>query len=127
MRETTRSLGLYLMLTGSLGLGGGLLGLLGTFRVGTSISGSINGFAILMGAILLGSLAISAANFYIGWNLGRLLVEKPMIPLRFAMISMVLSICTFSIIGFLLNFYIWYQLKRLAKEADVKLEQQTLE
>ena len=123
MRETSRSLGLYFMLTGGLGMVGGGVGLFGFFGIGAHL----NGVSVLMAIMLLVYLGISTANFYIGWNLKRLLVEKPQIPVRFTVISLILSAVTMSVFGFLLNFYIWYQLKRLAREADVKLEQQTLQ
>ena len=67
------------------------------------------------------------AYLYVGAKLPTFLRDKPQLPLRFAAIAIVISCLGFNIIGILINVYIYYQLKRMAKEAAPEMESQVLE
>lgn len=121
MRETPRSLGLYYILCGIMGVMGTAVGMLGMLKM------PMNGFGLFV-TVTTGLYGlVSAADLWIGANLTRLLAERPHIPIRFAYAGIVLSLLRFNIIGVGLGIYILHQLKRLAKEADVKQEQRVLE
>ena len=47
--------------------------------------------------------------------------------MKFAAVAIGLSCLGFNIIGILINVYIYYQLKRMAKEAAPEMESQVLE
>jgi hypothetical protein len=126
MRETPRSLGLYFMLNGGLGALS-LLGSLGLFTLGTPA-------AITLGLIYTVYGLISCVNFWIGWNLKKLLVDRPHIPIRFAALAAVVGVLLGiagrtigCLLGLAINLYIIAQLKRMAKEADIQQESQILE
>jgi len=121
MRETPRSLGLYYILCGIMGLLGGGVTLLSCTQMPV---GGMMIFLVVTGGLYT---LVSAADLWIGANLTRLLAERPHIPLRFAVAGMLLSMIRFNLLGLLVGYYIYYQLKRLAKEADVKQEQRILE
>lgn len=121
MRETPRSLGLYYVLCGLLGLLYGALSVLACTQM------PLTGMSVylLISGGLLG--LIGAAELWVGSSLARLLVERPHIPLRVAVAGMLLSLLRFNVLGVLLGVYIYYQLKRLAQEADVKQDSRILE
>ncbi len=121
MRETPRSLGLYYILCGIMGVMTTAVGLLGILRM--PLSGLNLFIAVTTGLYGL----VSAADLWIGANLTRLLAERPHIPIRFAYAGIILSLLRLNLIGVGLGVYILHQLKRLAKEADVKQEQRILE
>ncbi len=118
MRETTRSLSLYFMLVGGLTV-------LGTGFVLTAALN--NGTAGFFELVLLFQGLVGAAYLYVGAKLKTLLVEKPQLPMKLATLAIVLSCLGFNILGLLLNVYIYYQLKRMVREATPEMESQVLQ
>lgn len=121
MRETTRSLGAYFILSGLMSACGGMFALIGLQSGGR---GDAFYFLLLTTSLLSGILG--AAFVYVGACLKHLLQHKPAVPIRLTLISIVLSALRFSIFGLLINVYILYQLKRMAKETETELEEQVL-
>ena len=73
------------------------------------------------------NVLMSFAYLYVGKNLLTLLRDKPQTTLKFALAAIVFSLMTLNILAVLLNFYIWYQLRRMAKEASPEMESQVLQ
>lgn len=117
MRETPRSLRAYFILVGLLTLAGSLFALSDLRFVGYGITS----------VILLLQAGMGAAYVYVGVRLLDLLRDKPQLPLKFAMAAILLSCLRINVIGILLNVYIYYQLKRMARDAAPEMESQVLE
>jgi hypothetical protein len=128
MRVSAKGLGRFFMLAGAWGLGGSLTNLLPLFRNG--IGTHVDSFGPILMLVIYGFYFLyslmALANLYIGVNMARLLLEKPHLPIRFTRLTMILSALSLNIVGFLLNGYIWKELKRLASEAEPAVESHTL-
>ncbi len=118
MRETTRSLSLYFMLVGVftvIGMG---------FQLTTALqAGSIG----ILHLFTFFQVLVGLAYLYVGAKLSSLLVERPQLPMKLAALAIVLSCLGLNIFGVLLNTYIYYQLKRMVREAPPEMESQVLQ
>lgn len=117
MRETPRSLRAYFILVGGLtvlGLGALMVTMLEEF----------DPFLLVVNVLMF---LWGFAYLYVGFKLPTLLRENPQLPLKFAAVAIGLSCLRFNIFGILINLYIYYQLKRMAKEATPEMESQVLE
>ncbi len=121
MRETVRSLGAYFVLSG-------LLSLTGLVVLGDMFSrpGERDLFTTFLLLSYLLSAVFGAAFIFVGARLKHLLQHQPNVPVQLTMVAMVLALIRFSIVSVFINLYIWYQLKRMAKEAETELEEQVL-
>ena len=117
MRETPRSLRAYFLLVG-------ILSVLGSVIAVRHAVTSGDGFIIGLYSV---NSVMGLAYIYVGAKLVRLLCDKPQVPLQLATAAIFLSLLSFSILGMLLNIYIYYQLKRMAREATPEMESQVLE
>lgn len=116
MRETPRSLRAYFILVGGLTVLG-----CGLFLVASL--GQLQPLHLVYALQFLWGFAY----LYVGVKLTTLLRENPQLPMKFAAVAIGLSCLGFNIIGILINVYIYYQLKRMAKEAAPEMESQVLE
>lgn len=122
MRETPRSLRAYFMLVGFFTVIGSVVSLASI----ESFSG-LDAPTLIFAGVSGIQICLGLAYCYIGGKLQTLLRDKPQLPLRFATLAIILSALQVSIIGVLINVYIYYQLKRMAKEATPEMESQVLE
>ena len=120
MRETPKSLRAYFILVGSVTL----LSTLVTLATGFETLLAAQPYLILL---MLLSGVMGAAYLYVGVKLPTLLRDKPQLPTKFATAAIILSVLSLSLLGALINIYILYQLKRMAKEAAPEMEGQVLE
>ena len=117
MRETPRSLRAYFILVGGLTV-------LGMGAVMVTTLEHLEPFLLTVNLLLF---LWGFAYLYVGVKLPTLLRENPQLPLKFAAVAIGLSCLRFSIFGILINVYIYYQLKRMAREATPEMESQVLE
>ena len=120
MRETPKSLRAYFILVGLVSILSSLATLTTQFEV-------LVADKLFMLLVVLLSVILGAAYLYLGANLPTLLRDKPQVPVKFAGLAIGLSAMGFSMMGVLVNFYIFYQLKRMAKEAAPEVEEQVLD
>ena len=118
MRETPRSLRGYFILVGLYSTAAS------AFTIFYMVSEQV--ISILSGLVLL-SLLMGLAYLYVGAKLPTLLRDNPQLPLRLTTVAIVLALLSKSVLGILLNVYIFYQLKRMAREASPEMESQVLE
>lgn len=121
MRETVASLKQYFTLVGVLSALFDLMALVMAFdRLTLGLS------SYLHTAVCALSLAIGFAYIYLGQTLPTLLESRPFLPRRLAAAATVLAGLRWNPIGVLINLYIYFQLKRLATEANPITETRVL-
>jgi hypothetical protein len=117
MRETPRSLRAYFILVGLLAAGGSLFNFFGVMHL-------VNDY---VRAMIVVQFLMGLAYLYIGGRLLMLLQQKPQLPLQFAAAAILVSCLSKNVLGVVLNVYIFYQLKRMARDAAPEMESQVLE
>lgn len=114
---------MYFSLCGVFGLLGSLIGAWALTQVPGSLSSPIPWPVYLVLAV---SGGLSLFYLRVGLSLERLLATRPNLPLRLGLLGLGWSLVQLNVLGILLNLYICYQLKRLAKEASLQPQGRTL-